>query len=58
MPDKEKNILQEPQADYEKLEMDQLREALKRSFTERFLVMTRLMKREFMFKNAKITRKA
>ena len=41
-------------ADYEKAEMDQLRASLKRSYTERFLVMTRLMKRGIMIKNAKI----
>jgi hypothetical protein len=30
-----KNIIQEPQPDYEKAEMDLLRAALKRSYTER-----------------------
>ena len=49
------NFLQEPDAFYEKAEMDQLRDALNRSHKERFLVMTRLMKMNIMFKNTKIT---
>ncbi len=40
---------------FEKAEMDLLRAALKRTYTERFLVMTRLMKMNIMFKNAKKT---
>lgn len=44
-------------ADYEKAELDLLRAALKRSYTERFLVMTNLMKMNEMFKRAKIVRK-
>ena len=43
-------------ADYEKAEMDQLRNALKRTYTERFLMMTTLMKMNDMFKKAKIMR--
>ena len=42
--------------DYEKAEMDQLYAALKRNYTERFLVMTKLMKRNEMFRKAKIIR--
>lgn len=42
---------------YEKDEMDQLIASLKRSYAERFLVMTRLMKRSIMMKNARITHK-
>jgi hypothetical protein len=42
-------------ADYEKAEMDQLRNALKRTYTERFLMMTTLMKMNEMFRKAKIT---
>ena len=34
-------------ADYEKAEMDQLRNALRRSYTERFLMMTRLMEMKY-----------
>lgn len=43
-------------ADYEKAEIDQLKNALKRTHTERFLVMTRLMKMNIMFRKAKIIR--
>jgi len=50
-----KNFLQEPDAFYEKAEMDQLKGSLKLSHKERFLIMTRLMKRSLMFKNAKIS---
>ena len=42
--------------DYEKAEMDQLRNALRRTYTERFLMMTKLMKMNVMFKQAKIIR--
>lgn len=42
-------------ASYEKAEMDLLRAALKRTDKERFLVMTRLMKMNIMFRKAKIT---
>lgn len=51
------NFLQEPDAFYEKAEMDQLRAALKRSFKERFLVMTELMKMNITFSKAKIITK-
>jgi hypothetical protein len=43
-------------ADYEKAEMDQLRNALRRSYTERFLIMTSLMKMNIMFKQVIIIR--
>jgi hypothetical protein len=56
MPDN-KNILQEPPPDFEKAEMDLLRAALKRSYTERFKMMTTLMKINMMFRRAKITHK-
>ncbi len=42
-------------ANFEKAEMDLLRRALKTSYTERFFVMTRLMKMDIMLRNAKIT---
>lgn len=42
-------------ADYEKAEMDLLRDALNRTYTERFLMMTTLMKMNTMFRKAKIT---
>ena len=51
------NIVSEPEADYEKAEMDQLRNALKRSYKERFLMMTTLMKMNQMLGRAKITHK-
>jgi hypothetical protein len=57
MEDKKINIVSEPAADYEKAEMDSLKLALTRSYTERFLIMTRLMKMDKMFRNAKITHK-
>lgn len=40
-------------ADYEKAETDQLRNALKRTYTERFLMMATLMKMNKMFRKAK-----
>lgn len=48
------NFLQDPDSFYEKAETDQLREALKKSYTERFLTMTRLMKMGIMFSKAKV----
>ena len=48
------NFLQEPDAFYEKAEMDQLRQSLKRTDKERFLVMTSLMKMNLMFSKARI----
>ncbi len=52
-----KNIVNEEDrnAYFEKAEMDQLRAALKRTYAERFLMMTKLMKRDIMFRRAKIT---
>jgi hypothetical protein len=55
MSDKEKNIVSEPQPDYEKAEMDLIRDALKRTYKERFLMMTTLMKIGIMCRRAKIT---
>ena len=51
------NILNEPTADYEKAEMNLLREALNRSYTERFLMATRLYKIQATLNRAKITHK-
>lgn len=58
MSEKEKNIASEPQPDYEKAEMDLLRDALKRSYKERFEMMTNLMKMSAMLKRAKIIHKS
>lgn len=57
MEGKNQNIILEPTADYEKAEMDLLRNAQKHSYTERFLMMTTLMKMDQMFRDAKITHK-
>lgn len=40
----QQNVANEPQPDYDKAEIDLLRDALKRSFKERFLMTTRLYK--------------
>lgn len=45
----------EPDAFFAKAEDDQLKEALSRSYTERFYTMTRLMKMNQMLSKAKIT---
>ncbi|MBC7937732.1 MAG: hypothetical protein H7Y86_20475 [Rhizobacter sp.] len=45
----------EPQADYEKAELDLIRNALKRSHSERFQTMMSLIKTSIMLRNAKIT---
>lgn len=58
MRKEKQNIVQEPITDYEKAEMDLLRNALKHSYTERFLMMTTLMKMDKMFRSAKITHKS
>ncbi|MFD1629264.1 hypothetical protein [Pseudopedobacter beijingensis] len=51
------SISNDSDADYEKAELDLLRKALKRSYTERFLIMTRLMRMDMMFRKAKVTHK-
>lgn len=53
--DLNKQFLNDPEVFYEKAEMDQLRQALKRSWKERFLVMTSLMKMQWMLSKAKIS---
>lgn len=57
MKDEKLNIVKESAVDYEKAEMNLLRNALKMSYTERFFLMTRLMKMDVMLRNAKITHK-
>jgi hypothetical protein len=52
------NVLNEPTADYEKAEVNLLKEALNRSYTERFLMTTRLYKIQATLNRAKITHNA
>jgi hypothetical protein len=49
------NVLQEHQPDYEKAELDLLKDALTRTYKERFLFATRLYKIQQTFKKATIT---
>jgi hypothetical protein len=58
MKKQEKHIVQEPSSDYEKAELDLLKIALKRSSTERFHTMTKLMKMNIMFRQAHIKHKS
>jgi hypothetical protein len=51
------NFLKEPDAFYEKASTDLLRDALKTSYTERFLMTTKLYKIGQMLANAKIEHK-
>jgi len=52
-----KNIVNEPDTLYEKVEMEQLRTSLNRSYKERFLMATTLYKVQQTLKKAKITHK-
>ena len=54
IPEEDHQELNEPQADYEKAEMDLLREGLKRSYKERFLFATMLYKVQRSMKKATI----
>lgn len=58
MEDTNRNMVSEPSVNYEKAEDDLLRNALKHSYTERFLMMTTMMKMNKMFRGAKITHKS
>jgi hypothetical protein len=51
----EELFLANPDACYEKAETDLLRNTLKKSYTERFLMATKLFKISMMLKNAKVT---
>jgi hypothetical protein len=57
MENENKDMMQEPQPDYEKAELDLLRDALKRNYKERFLMATRLYKIQKTISKAKIIRK-
>lgn len=52
-----KNRASEPQPDYEKAEMDLLREGLKRTHQERFLFLMKLIKVQNTLNKATITHK-
>ena len=51
------NQVNEPQADYDKAELDLLREGINRTYTQRFETMMQLIKVGIMMKNAKIIHK-
>ncbi len=51
------NLVNEPQADYEKAELDLLREGIRRSHQERFLFTTMLYKVQQTLKKAIIVHK-
>ena len=51
------NQVNEPQADYDKAELDLLREGINRTYTQRFETMKQLIKVGIMMKNAKIIHK-
>ena len=53
--EKSKRTTKQLTADFEKSEIDLLKNALKKSYTERFFTMTSLMKLDSMFRNAKIS---
>jgi hypothetical protein len=55
MSEKNKNIVQDPDGGYEKAETDLLREALNRTYKERFLMLTQLYKIQETLKKAKIS---
>jgi len=55
MSEKDKNIVQESDSFYEKAEMNLLQDALKRTYKERFLMLTRLYKVQQTLQRAKIT---
>ena len=57
MKEEKENIVREPIADFEKAELDLLCDALKRSYVERFQMMTKLMKMNMMFRRASIKHK-
>jgi len=50
----EEPLLREPAANYEKAELDVLRQSLKLSHTQRFQILMRLIKVGAMLKNAKV----
>jgi hypothetical protein len=57
MAEDNKYILHEPSVNYEKAELDLLKNALSQTYTERFNKLTTLIKVGAMLKNAKLTHK-
>ncbi len=57
IPEEDNQQLNEPQADYEKAELDLLRDGLRSTYTQRFEMMMKLIKVGIMLKNAKIVHK-
>jgi len=55
MSEKNRNILQESDSSYEQAEINLLRDALKRSHKERFLMLTQFYKTQQTLQKAKIT---
>ena len=53
-----KNIVQEPEANYKKAEDDMLKKALSTTYTERFHTMARLMRLNIILKSAKVQHKS
>ncbi len=54
MSEDKNNIVNENAPDYEKAEMDLLRDALKKTYMEQFETMMNLIKMNLMFRKAKI----
>jgi hypothetical protein len=57
MSEENNHIIKEPEPDYEKAEMNLLKEGLKRSYKERFLFLNQLIKIQKTMQKAKITHK-
>lgn len=57
MSEENKNIAREPEPDYEKAELDLLRDALNRTHKERFLFLSKLIKIQATLQRAKIIEK-
>ena len=57
MEKEHKDFVNEPASDYEKDETDLLKSALKRTYEERFHMMTTLMKMNIMFRKAEVKHK-
>ena len=58
MSKESKNILQEPDSSYEQGEINLLRDALRRSHKERFLMLTQFYKTQQTLNKAKITHRS